>query len=184
MGKTQDKDKPEEKNKKGTEKKKKTKGKKVGKGDRQDETRTEYIGERAESDLHSGEWKQVGRKKGKKSVVKSMDMSMEVDLLYSEERKKGQNGSSKSKSESEQKCGQVGHIASECQGTRMNVVCGNCGRNGHYARMCKEQHAKCVECGLEGHLVRARWREADSPASGDRFQPVHKDNSNGKHRGF
>ncbi|XP_064104050.1 glutamic acid-rich protein-like [Macrobrachium nipponense] len=100
--KTQDKDKPEDTNKKGAEEKKKAKGKKVSKGDRHDETRTKYIGERAESELYSHEWKQVGRKKkSKKSVVKSMDVSMEVDLLYSDEGKKGQNGSSESESEQE-----------------------------------------------------------------------------------
>ncbi|XP_064117664.1 high mobility group nucleosome-binding domain-containing protein 5-like [Macrobrachium nipponense] len=92
-----DKDKPEDKNKKGAEEKKKTKGKKVSKGNGWDETRTEYIEERAESNLDSGEWKQVGRKKkGKKGVVKFMDVSMEVDLLDSEEGKKGQNGNSES----------------------------------------------------------------------------------------
>ncbi|XP_064099424.1 uncharacterized protein LOC135210460 [Macrobrachium nipponense] len=49
-------------------------------------------------------------------------------------------------------CGQVRHIASRCRGTRVNVICGNCGKNGHYARMCKEPYAKCAECGLEGHV--------------------------------
>ncbi|XP_064101750.1 CCHC-type zinc finger nucleic acid binding protein-like [Macrobrachium nipponense] len=50
------------------------------------------------------------------------------------------------------RCGQVGHIASGCRGTSMNVVCGNCRKNRHYARKCKEPRAKCVECGMEGHL--------------------------------
>ncbi|XP_064116509.1 transcriptional regulator ATRX homolog [Macrobrachium nipponense] len=102
-GKTQDKDKPEDEDKKGPEEKKKTKEKKASKDDGQDETKTEYVGERAESDLDSGEWKQVGRKKkGKKSVIKIMDVSMEVDSLYSEEVKRDQNGSSESESEREQ----------------------------------------------------------------------------------
>ncbi|XP_064103420.1 golgin subfamily A member 6-like protein 7 [Macrobrachium nipponense] len=99
-GKTLDKDKPAHKDKKGAEEKKKPKGKKVGKGDGQDETRTEYIGERAESDSDSGEWKRVDRKKkGKRGIIRSMDASVEVDSLYSEEGKRGQNGSSESESE-------------------------------------------------------------------------------------
>ncbi|XP_064115124.1 high mobility group nucleosome-binding domain-containing protein 5-like [Macrobrachium nipponense] len=103
-GKKQDKDKPEDKNKKGAEKKKKTEGNKVSKDDGQDETRIEYIGEMAESDLDSGEWKQAGKKKkGKESVIKSMDVSREVDLLYSEEVKRDQNGSSESENEQEVK---------------------------------------------------------------------------------
>ncbi|XP_064087178.1 high mobility group nucleosome-binding domain-containing protein 5-like [Macrobrachium nipponense] len=110
-GKTQGKDKPEDKNKKVAEEKKKTKGKKVSKGDGQDETRSEYIGERADSDLDSGEWKQVGRKKkGKKSIVTGIDVSMEVDSLYSEEGKRGQNGSSESESESEREVRKAVHM--------------------------------------------------------------------------
>ena len=35
-----------------------------------------------------------------------------------------------------------------------NVICGNCGKDGHYARMCKEQRAECTECGVEGHVAR------------------------------
>ncbi|XP_064089912.1 uncharacterized protein LOC135203910 [Macrobrachium nipponense] len=102
-GKRQDKDKPKDKNKKGSEEKKKTKGKKASKDDRQDESRTEYVGERAESDLDSGEWKQVGKKKkGKMSIIKSIDVFMEVDSLYSEEVKRDRDESSKSGSESEQ----------------------------------------------------------------------------------
>ncbi|XP_068200737.1 CCHC-type zinc finger nucleic acid binding protein-like [Palaemon carinicauda] len=51
-------------------------------------------------------------------------------------------------------CGMTGHIVSGYRGNPTNVICGNCGKNGHFARMYEEQRAKYTECGVDGHLAR------------------------------
>ncbi|XP_068237089.1 CCHC-type zinc finger nucleic acid binding protein-like [Palaemon carinicauda] len=48
--------------------------------------------------------------------------------------------------------GTTGHVASGCRSNRTNVICSNCGKNGHYVRMCQELRAKCTECGVDGHV--------------------------------
>ncbi|XP_066958979.1 uncharacterized protein [Macrobrachium rosenbergii] len=89
----------EDKVKKGGEEKKKK-----GKGLRKDEKKVdigklEKSKEQDESELDSEDWIRVVEKKGKKSAVGRMDVSVEVDSLYSEECKKGQSETSGSDSE-------------------------------------------------------------------------------------
>ncbi|XP_066941299.1 high mobility group nucleosome-binding domain-containing protein 5-like [Macrobrachium rosenbergii] len=98
----------EDKVKKGGEEKKKK-----GMGLRKDEKKVdigklekrlgklEKSKEQDESELDSEDWIRVVEKKGKKSAVGRMDVSVEVDSLYSEECKKGQSETSGSDSESE-----------------------------------------------------------------------------------
>ncbi|XP_066968152.1 high mobility group nucleosome-binding domain-containing protein 5-like [Macrobrachium rosenbergii] len=91
----------EDKVKKGGEEKKKK-----GKGLRKDEKKVdigkwEKSKEQEKSELDSGDWIRVVEKKGKKSAVGRMDVSVEVDSLYSEECKRGQSETSGSDSESE-----------------------------------------------------------------------------------
>ncbi|XP_066964919.1 uncharacterized protein [Macrobrachium rosenbergii] len=53
----------------------------------------------SDSEVDGGEWIKVDKKRGKKSVMSKMDVSAEVDSLYSEEGMKGQSESSESEKE-------------------------------------------------------------------------------------
>ncbi|XP_066959067.1 uncharacterized protein [Macrobrachium rosenbergii] len=72
------------------------KGKEVGKAGKKGEGK-----DSSGSEVDGGEWIKVDKKKGKKSVMSKMNVSVEVDSLYSEEGMKGQSESSESESESE-----------------------------------------------------------------------------------
>ncbi|XP_068208346.1 CCHC-type zinc finger nucleic acid binding protein-like [Palaemon carinicauda] len=51
------------------------------------------------------------------------------------------------------RCGMTGHIVIGCRSNHRNVICGNCGKDGHYARLCQEQRARCTECGVDGRIA-------------------------------
>ncbi|XP_064077860.1 uncharacterized protein LOC135195536 [Macrobrachium nipponense] len=172
--KVQNRDRSKQKGKKGVESMERAKGNKISKDGGQDKKRMNEDENRVESkvqdesDLDSEEGKkgQIGssasESRGEQEMRKVVYMrevpqnekyeeygSKDMGNFFGEYEKYcvANYGDNK-----RVRCGQVGHIASGCQGTRVNVVCGNCGKNGHYARMCKELHAKCVECGMEGHV--------------------------------
>ncbi|XP_068204792.1 CCHC-type zinc finger nucleic acid binding protein-like [Palaemon carinicauda] len=64
------------------------------------------------------------------------------------------------------RCGMIGDIASGCRSDRTNVIFGNYGKDGHYARMCKEHRTKCTECGVDGHITKVCAVGGVSSASG------------------
>ncbi|XP_066983487.1 uncharacterized protein DDB_G0283697-like [Macrobrachium rosenbergii] len=99
----QGKERRESKDKSGEEKGKKGKGKEIGKkGKEVGKAGKKGEGEgSSDSEVDGGEWIKVDKKRGKKSVMSKMNVSAEVDSLYSEEGMKGQSESSESESESE-----------------------------------------------------------------------------------
>ncbi|XP_068206229.1 CCHC-type zinc finger nucleic acid binding protein-like [Palaemon carinicauda] len=61
-------------------------------------------------------------------------------------------------------CGIAGYIASGCRSNHKNMIYGDCGKNAHYARMCRKQRAKCTGCGVDRHIAMVcRKRELSKP---------------------
>src|SRR5678816_1074301 len=57
------------------------------------------------------------------------------------------------------RCGGMDHWARDCQqgGRVRKPVCGNCGIEGHFSRMCRVPRNTCTQCGQMGHLAGMCW---------------------------
>ena len=98
-------------------------------------------------------------------------------------------------------CGQVGHMAMNCtdpqrsgcrrcggldhwvrdcpQGVRMTqLVCGNCGIEGHFSRMCRSPRNTCNRCGKLGHVGEMCW-SVRQPGRGSQVNPGVNDGGSG-----